>query len=271
MGMTPLMTADSLSLHIGHARLIHDVSLTIERGELLTVIGPNGAGKSTLLRLLGGEAMPSSGEVYIEDRRIADMGAIELARRRAVLPQISPTTFPFTTREVVGFARTPWLRTRHHEEDDEVVQNAMDATDVTKLASHTFPTLSGGEQTLVSLARVLAQRTSLLLLDEPTSALDLRHQALVMDLLRDLVDQGVTVVAALHDLNFAATHATRVLVLQRGQVAACGSPESILEPKLLSAVFEHPVRVVTDPVTGSPIVVPERRTRPGRTDQIVPN
>ena len=256
--MTALLAADSLAFEAGGARLLDGVSLEAERGDLLAVIGPNGAGKSTLLRVLAGEAPPLAGEVRIEGRPIAGMSAMEQARVRAVLPQQTPGTFRFTAREVVSFARTPWLRTPESREDEEAVEEAMRLTDVTSLGAQAFPTLSGGEQTLVSLARVLAQRTPLLLLDEPTSALDLRHQALVMDVLRGLADGGRAVVVVLHDLNLAAAHATRVLLLREGRAVACGPPAEVLTPHLVGDVFEHPVRVIPDPVTGNPLIVPER-------------
>lgn len=259
--MTPFLAADGVSYEVGRARLLDDVSFEAERGELLAVVGPNGAGKSTLLRVLAGEAAPSSGAVHIEGQPIAEMRAIELARLRAALPQQTPTTFRFTAREVVSFGRMPWLNTPESAEDHEAVDQAMHLTEVASMGLQPFPTLSGGEQTLVSLARVLSQRTPLVLLDEPTSALDLRHQALVMDLLHDLTARGVAVIAVLHDLNLAATHAARVLLLHGGQVAACGPARDVLEASLLSDVFEHPVRVIEDPVEGNPLVLPERRVR----------
>ena len=259
--MTPLLAADGVSFEVGRTRLLDGVSFEAERGELLAVVGPNGAGKSTLLRVLAGELAPSSGAVYLDGRSIAEMRAIELARLRAVLPQQTPNTFRFTAREVVTFGRVPWINTPESAEDHEAVDQAMHLTEVAPMAAQAFPTLSGGEQTLVSLARVLSQRTQLVLLDEPTSALDLRHQALVMDLLHDLVARGTAVVAVLHDLNLAATHAGRVLLLQHGRVAAVGPSRDVLEASLLSEVFEHPVRVIEDPVEGNPLVLPERRVR----------
>lgn len=261
MDVTALLAVDGVSFEVGQARLLDDASFEAERGELLAVVGPNGAGKSTLLRIVAGELAPTSGSVRIEGRPIADMRAMEQARLRAVLPQQTPTTFRFTAREVVSFARVPWLRTPESGDDEAAVEEAMRLTGVESMATRTFPTLSGGEQTLVSLARVLAQRTPLVLLDEPTSALDLRHQALVMDLLHDITARGISVVAVLHDLNLAATHAARVLLLHGGRVAAFGPAREVLEASLLSEVFEHPVRVIEDPVEGNPLVLPERRVR----------
>ena len=259
--MTPLLAADAVSFQVGGARLVDGVTFEADRGELIAVVGPNGAGKSTLLRIVAGEQAATSGSVYLDGRPIAGMPAIEQARLRAVLPQQTPTTFRFTTEEVVTFGRMPWLHTPESMEDEEAVEEAMRLTEVTSMASQPFPTLSGGEQTLASLSRVLAQRTPLLLLDEPTSALDLRHEALVMDLLHDLAERGSAVVAVLHDLNLAAAHATRVVLLDRGRVAAQGPPREVLTPELVSEVFEHPVRVVPDPVTGHPLVLPGRRER----------
>ena len=261
--MTALLAADSVSFEVGRARLLGGVSLDAGAGDLLAVVGPNGAGKSTLLRVLAGEAKPSAGAVCIEGRPIAGMKAIEQARLRAVLPQQTPGTFRFTAREVVSFARTPWLRTPESREDEDAVEEAMRLTGVTSMAARAFPTLSGGEQTLVSLARVFAQRTPLLLLDEPTSALDLAHQALVMDLLREMADAGRGVVVVLHDLNLAAAYATRVLLLRGGCEVASGPPGEVLTPELIGDAFGHPVRVMSDPATGNPLVVPERDARAG--------
>lgn len=259
MDVTALLAAESVSYTVGRARLLHEVSFEAAPGDFLAILGPNGAGKSTLVRLLSGEASPSAGEIHIEGRPVGDVKAVELARLRAVLPQHAPTTFPFTTREVVGFARTPWLHTAESGDDEDAVEEAMSLTGVAPMASQPFPTLSGGEQTLVSLARVLAQRTPLLLLDEPTNALDLRRQALVMDLLRDMADRGQAVIAVLHDLNLAATHATSALLLREGEVAAWGAPDDVLTSGLLSDVFEYPVRVLADPAGGGPLILPERR------------
>jgi iron complex transport system ATP-binding protein len=259
--MTALLTARSLSFVIGRARLIEDVSLNVERGDLLAVVGPNGAGKTTLLRLLAGEITPAGGTVRIDGRLLTDMSTRELAQRRAVLPQQTVTRFPFTARQIVGFARMPWLRTPASLADDEAVREAMRLAEVADLASRRFPTLSGGEQTRVSVARVLAQRTPLLLVDEPTSALDLRGQERVIEVLRDRADEGNAIVAVVHDLNLAAGHATRVALLHRGRLVACGAPAEILTASVLSEVFEHSIRVIEDPLTGRPIVLPERRRR----------
>ncbi len=274
--MTPFLSTHSLSYAIGHTRLVDDVTLEAHRGELLAVAGPNGAGKTTLLRLLARELAPSSGEIRIADRPIDELRPMELARLRAVLPQQTPATFRFSAREVVGFARTPWLGTPTSAEDEEAIAEAMNLTEVEHLRGQAFPTLSGGEQTRVSVARVIAQRTPLLLFDEPTSALDLRHQELVMELLADLARAGRAVLAVVHDLNLASMHATRIALLRGGRLVACGAPAEILRGPLLSEVFGHPVRVIEDPATGQPLVLPDRATletadatgRPGRRERV---
>ena len=258
--MTPLLSTHSLSYAVGGAHLVDDVTFAADRGELLAVAGPNGAGKTTLLRLLAGEIAPSSGEVRIEGQSIEAMRPAALARLRAVLPQQTPTTFRFTAREVVGFARMPWLGTPTSAEDEEAVDEAMRLTEVDHLSGQAFPTLSGGEQTRVSVARVMAQRTPLLLFDEPTSALDLRHQELVMELLRCLAMAGRAVVAVVHDLNLASIHASRIGLMRDGRLAACGAPAEILNERLLSEVFGHPVRVIEDPKSNQPLVLPDCRT-----------
>jgi iron complex transport system ATP-binding protein len=255
--MTPLLEARGVGYHVGGAELLRGVDLTVEPGRLLAIGGPNGAGKSTLLKLLAGDLVPSEGEVVLAGKPLGSYRPRQLARQRAVLPQQTVLQFAFTAEEVVELGRSPHRRRFGGTTADDLraVRQAMADVDVEELAARSFPTLSAGEQARVSLARVLAQETELLLLDEPTAALDLRHQELVMRLARELVDLGRTVVAIVHDLNLAARHADDVALLKEGALVVLGPPWDVLTEATVEAVFEQPVRVVPHPDYDRPVLV----------------
>ncbi|HLS79144.1 MAG TPA: heme ABC transporter ATP-binding protein [Nocardia sp.] len=243
----------------GPARRVLDrVGFQVAAGEIVALVGPNGAGKSTLLAALAGELTPAEGRVELDGRALTHWTPLDMARRRAVLPQSHTVGFPFTAREVVAMGRAPWARTPRDLDDDRVVEQSLAAADVTHLAHRSFPTLSGGERARVALARVLAQQTSTLLLDEPTAALDLGHQEQVLRLAAARAGEGAAVVVVLHDLGIAAAYADRVAVLEAGRVAADGPPREVLTGELLSRVYQHPVEVFDHPVTGAQLVLPAR-------------
>ncbi|MFI2422970.1 heme ABC transporter ATP-binding protein [Streptomyces sp. NPDC018955] len=252
-----LAEAEGLSVRLGARTVLAGVDLTVRAGEVLALVGPNGAGKSTLLSALAADLPPTTGTVRIHGRPASAWSAPELALRRAVLPQSASLSFPFTVEEVVRMGRAPWATAarpgKDEYGDEAAVAGAMAATEVTGFAARPFSALSGGER-----ARVLAQRTPLLLLDEPTAALDLRHQELVPRLCRERAHAGDAVVVVLHDLGLAAAHAHRVAVLRAGRVAADGPPEDVFTQRLLSEVYEQPVEVFPHPRTGAVLVLPVR-------------
>lgn len=246
--------AIGLGYRVGSAALLHDVDLDVAGGEFLGVIGPNGAGKTTLVQLLSGELDPSSGRVEIGGRDLATMTLTELSLLRAVLPQHHVLQFAFRCLDVVMMGRYP--HGGSEADARAAADRVMTETDTAWLAERLYPTLSGGEQARVSFARVLAQETPLLLLDEPTGRLDLRHQELVMGTLRGLADSGVTIVAVLHDINLAARFVDRIAILDEGQVRAVGTPEEVLRPDVLGAVYGIEVKVVSHPEAGCPLILP---------------
>ena len=195
-----VLAARSLGVHLGGRPVLDHIDLEVRAGELLALVGPNGAGKTTLLAALAGDVASSAGEVVVDGRPLATWTPLELARRRAVLPQQIQLGFPFLVEEVVAMGRSPWAGTDAADDDEAAVAAGLAAADARDLVGRRFTTLSGGERARVALARVLAQRTQVLLLDEPTAALDVHHQELVLRLLRERVGGGAAVVVVLHDL-----------------------------------------------------------------------
>jgi iron complex transport system ATP-binding protein len=258
------LQARDLGYFAGASRLLGGVELDLYPGELLALVGPNGAGKTTLLRLLAGDAEPAEGEVLLYSRPLSDYAVRDLALKRSVLPQQTYLRFAFTALEVVLMGRAPHLGFGRDEGPDDlaVARRCMELTDTRHLEARSYPTLSGGEQRRVTLARVLAQEAPVVLLDEPTAALDIRHQELVMETARELVAGGAAVLAVLHDLNLAAAHADRVAVLSGGELVALGRPPEVMTAELLSEVFDYPISVTEHPVRRMPLILPLPRSVP---------
>ncbi|MFC4066975.1 heme ABC transporter ATP-binding protein [Actinoplanes subglobosus] len=252
-----ILQAHAIEVSLGGRRVVDGVHLHVDAGEVVALAGPNGAGKSTLLAALAGD-VPAGGRVEIGGREVRAWKPVELARQRSVLPQKAMLSFPFTVGEVVAMGRAPWTGRPEAADDEDAVAEAMRLTETTGFAARPFPALSGGEQARVALARVLAQRTPVLLLDEPTAALDLRHQELVLRAVRERAAGGAAVVVVLHDLGLAAAYADRAYVLAAGRVRAEGPPREVFTGELLSDVYQHEVEVFDHPRTGRPMVVPRR-------------
>ncbi|MEU1426324.1 heme ABC transporter ATP-binding protein [Nocardia sp. NPDC005746] len=252
------LRARKVSAKRGDRTVLDGIDFDVVAGQIVALVGPNGAGKSTLLAALAGELELSGGSVELDGHALTHWTHLDMARRRAVLPQSHTVGFPFSARDVVAMGRSPWARTARQEDDQRAIAAAMAATDVERFAARPFPALSGGERARVALARVLAQDTATLLLDEPTAALDLGHQEQVLRLARDRASAGAAVVVVLHDLGVAAAYADRVAVLDAGRIAADGPPRQILTAELLTRVYQHPVDVFDHPVTGAQLVLPVR-------------
>jgi iron complex transport system ATP-binding protein len=251
-----LLVAERLSYRVRDRVLVQDVSLRVEAGEVLALLGPNGAGKTTLLRLLAGEARPSAGRIELLGRAIEEYKALELAFVRAVLTQRREINFPFSAYEVAFLGRVPHMQQRPEKPLDHArTEWALEQARALLFAPRTYLSLSGGEQSRVDLARVLAQEPRLLLLDEPTNHLDPKHQVEVLTLCRRLVQEGWGVVVVLHDLNLAALFADRLLLLHHGRSIAEGTPAEVLRPERLEAVYELPFTLTQHP-SGCPWVLP---------------
>ncbi|HWL02522.1 MAG TPA: heme ABC transporter ATP-binding protein [Microbacteriaceae bacterium] len=250
--------ASGVGYQVGAAEILRDVSLELGYGRVLALVGPNGAGKSTLLGVLAGDVVPTDGSVVLDGRAVDEWSVRDLARQRAVLLQSNAVAFSFTGRQVVEMGRAPWLGTPRADDDENAIEAAIAETDATAFADRAFPTLSGGERARISLARVLAQDTPVLLLDEPTAALDLGHQEDVLRVARRLAARGRAVVTVLHDLSLAAAYADDLAMLDHGRLVAHGSPAEVLTADRVEEVYRTAVRILSDPDTGRPIVLPRR-------------
>jgi iron complex transport system ATP-binding protein len=243
--MSAAIEIENLFFAYGARRVLEGVSLGIAKGEMVGVLGPNGSGKTTLLKILSG-VLAGVGEVKLDGQPIRSYARRELARLAAVVPQESEIHFPFTAAEIVLMARAS-----HHGRlalegaaDLDAARRAMAVTETASLADRYLHELSGGEKQRVMIARALAQEAAILLLDEPAAFLDLKHQKGVFDLMRRLNgERGLTVVAALHDLNLAALYFPRLVLLGDGKIFRDGPPEEVLTEANIRAVYGVEVRV----------------------------
>jgi iron complex transport system ATP-binding protein len=251
------ITVESVGFAANDNSILTDVSVSMAPGEVMAIVGPNGAGKSTLLSVVAGDARPTDGDVRYDGTPLGELTIDELARTRSVLSQDLPARIPLTIADLVALGRHPHRRDPENsdERDRAAIEAAILAVELHGWEHRIVATLSGGERLRAHLARVLAQETPVVLLDEPTSALDVAHQEHVLSLCASVARRSHTVVAVLHDLNAAARHADRILVLDRGTVRAEGTPEEVLTGELLSDVYRQPMRVIDHPHRDCPLVL----------------
>lgn len=253
------LAAHGVSIGYDGRRVIEGLDLELPAGRVTAIVGPNACGKSTLLRGLAGLHPIESGTVSIGGRDTRTLSRRELAKLVGVLPQSSIAPDGVRVAELVARGRFPhqgWFG-RHSSDDDRVVAEALGATGVADLADRRLEELSGGQRQRVWIAMVLAQQTDIVLLDEPTTYLDVTHQLELLDLLTELNrERGTTVVMVLHELNLAARYADHIVVMRGGAVVAEGEPAQVITGETVSGAFGLEARIVPDPVSGTPLVVP---------------
>lgn len=246
-----MIVGRNIGVRFGNAPILDNVDAAVRPGEVLAVLGPNGAGKSTLLKVLAGLLTPSAGKVTLDGRALNAFGAKELARRRAVLSQATPISFPFSVTEVVTIGRTPYIGRTESLHDRDVVETVLRRMDAYHLKDRLYASLSGGEQQKVQFARVLAQvwdqPQACLFLDEPTAALDLKQQMSIAGLARDLAaERGFAVLTIVHDLVLARQFADRSLFLKDGRVACTGRIDEIMNADTIAGVYGIPQKIAAN-------------------------
>ncbi|MDD7930151.1 ABC transporter ATP-binding protein [Microbacterium thalli] len=259
MTLNRTLEARGIQLGYGDRIIVDDLDLTVPSGQVTAIVGANACGKSTLLKSMARLLTPRTGQVLLDGRDIHRMPTRQLARELGLLPQSPIAPEGIAVADLVSRGRTPhhgplarWTRA-----DDEAVAHALEATDTAAIADRSVDELSGGQRQRVWIAMALAQQTDVLLLDEPTTFLDVSHQIDVLDLLTDLNrNRGTTIVMVLHDLNLAARYADHLVAMAGGRLYAAGDPSSVLTADTVRAVFGLDSRVIPDPLTGRPLVLP---------------
>lgn len=256
--MAARLTAQDITLSYGERVVSTHVTLDIPDGAFTAVVGANACGKSTLLRSFVRLLKPSAGTVSLDGRDVHDYRPKAIARQVGFLPQGLVAPENIAVRRLVARGRYPHqsLLATWSAEDERAVAEAMTAAGVADLADRQVEELSGGQRQRVWVAMVLAQETPYLLLDEPTTFLDITHQYQLLKLFARLRDEGRTVIAVLHDINQACRFADHLVAMKAGRVVAEGAPADIVDAALIEEVFDLPCVVISDPVTGTPMVVP---------------
>ena len=258
------LRVEDLSAGYGETEILHGLDLTIPSGRITVIVGANACGKSTLLRAMSRLLTPRRGQVLLDGRSIHRTPTRELARRLGLLPQSPIAPEGITVDDLVRRGRHPHskLFSRWTVADEEAVAQALTATRTLDLAERPVDELSGGQRQRVWIAMALAQQTGILLLDEPTTFLDINHQVEILDLLTDLNRaRGTTVVMVLHDLNLGARYADHLIALADGRVHVAGQPQQVLTEDMVRAGFGLDSRIMADPVSGRPIMLPIGRHR----------
>ncbi len=248
-----------LTLGYGQTPVIEDLTVQIPTGLISSIIGANACGKSTLLRGLSRLLTPTVGEVLLDAAPLDTLRSIEVARVIGLLPQTPVAPDAITVGDLVGRGRYPhqgWFR-RWTPADDEAVDRALAATGTSDLVDRPVAGLSGGQRQRVWIALALAQQTDILLLDEPITFLDVNYQIEILDLLLELNRlHGVTIVLVLHELNLAARYSDHLIAMKGGRIVTQGTPDEVVTAEIVEEVFSLRCDVVTDPHTGTPMVIP---------------
>jgi iron complex transport system ATP-binding protein len=248
-----ILEAENISVDYGSRRVVSDVSVEVDRGEILAILGPNGAGKSTFLRCLNGALLPSTGSITLDGRNLSSYNRRQIARKMSVVAQETEVRFPVTVLEFVlggRFASAgPSVFGWESAEDAEIAIDSLVQTDLVHFRSRLMNELSGGERQRAVLARALATRSEVMLLDEPTTNLDLAHQEEMFSIVRQLGDEQKTcAVVITHDVNLAAAFGDEILLLKDGRAIAKGKPETVLTREILRVVFSTEVLIDKHPI-----------------------
>lgn len=256
--MATILELDHVSFKRGNRFIVNEMSVSLQAGQFIGLIGPNGTGKSTLLRLMAKLLNADCGAILFSQRNLQEMTDLEVAKAITYMPQSTVLDYQFTVEQVVMMGRHPhrkkWQLSQHH--DYMIVEEALKQTGIHRLKDRFITTLSGGERQLAFLARAITQQSDVILLDEPTSDLDIYHQVQICEIIRGLVKDGKTVVAAIHDINLATRYCDQLLLLRDGQIVAFAPPEEAITTDILRKVFETNTFTYDDPFLEKRQVIP---------------
>ena len=257
-----LLKANNVTSGYDKRIIVNGVDITSPKSKISVIIGANACGKSTLLKTLSRLIQPMSGEVLLDGKKITEIPPKELAKVLGLLPQSPIVPEGITVADLVGRGRFPYQSFFKGlgKKDYEAVEEALEIMGITELANRSVDELSGGQRQRVWIAMALAQQTDILLLDEPTTFLDIAYQVEILDLLTDLNRRlGTTIVMVLHDINLSARYADHIFAVQKGNLIAQGAPSDIITEELIKQVFDLECTVISDPVSGTPFIVPRGR------------
>jgi iron complex transport system ATP-binding protein len=257
-----MLKANNIHYSAGGKKILKGITAQFEPGLFHVILGPNGSGKSSFLKIFSGELRPQSGEIFYADRNIAEIDKTTLAQRRAVMSQHPELQFPLSVEEVVMMGRYPHFGLVPSDKDRKICAEVLDSLQICSLSGRDYLSLSGGEKQRVQFARVLAQLSGdrpeslhYLFLDEPISSLDIYYQHQFLQMIKQLLNKQLLVIAILHDLNIALQYADRLCFIKEGSVAAMGSPLTIVTASLIKKIFDIPVRILNESTAGRPIIV----------------
>ncbi len=259
-----MIEVTDVSVCLGKQKIINNASFTAAAGQFTVIVGPNGSGKTTLMRALSGD-LRFTGKIAINGHSLAELKLWQMAAMRAILPQSTSLSFPFTVHEIVKLGLTSGRSGATRREMEVLPEEALELVDLTGFSGRFYQELSGGEQQRVQLARVLCQvwqpildgQPRFLFLDEPVSSLDIKHQLIIMQIARAFADRGGGVIAILHDLNLTSMYSDRVVVMHRGHIDCVGTPSEVLTNERILRVYECALKVGALPAKHVPFVLPQ--------------
>ncbi|OGO78212.1 MAG: iron ABC transporter ATP-binding protein [Clostridiales bacterium GWB2_37_7] len=256
-----MLQGKNIYINYNKKEVIKDVSIDVRKGEIVAIIGPNGSGKSTILKTLSRTLKPNKGQILLEGNNIKAMNTKAIAQKLAILPQVRSVPGDISVEALVSYGRYPHLGFGHrlHKQDFEIIDWAIEKTDLTQLRHRFVDTLSGGERQRAWIAMALAQNPSILLLDEPTTFLDISYQLETLELIKELNEKlGLTIVMVLHDLNQAVRYSHKIYALNKGKVHCFGESNSFLNEEFLKDVFRIEGDIVEDQANKCHYLIPQK-------------
>jgi len=247
------LTVENIDVHLGTKKIVKGIDLHVDNNSFIALLGPNGSGKSTLLKSIYRVLKPSNGTIYLNDLKMNDIPAKQIAQHMSVVSQFQNNSFDFTVEEVVLMGRTPHLRALERESslDNELVDEALCKTGLYEFKNRSISKLSGGEKQRVALARAIVQSPSIMILDEPSNHLDIKYQLEILHIIKNL---GINVLAALHDISLAAQFCDYIYFIKDGEIKYDGTPKEVITKEILKEVYEVDCEIYTDSRTNNLLI-----------------